>query len=62
MKKIIHNRCKCKKCGDVIESTYRHDFVSCRCGAIHTDGGHDYICRGGDLEYIEPLDEYEEEK
>ena len=41
--KIIKNSAKCKKCGDVIESKHRHDFVSCKCGAIAVDGGTDYI-------------------
>ena len=26
MKKIVRNRIKCKKCGEIIESTSRHDF------------------------------------
>ena len=34
MKKIITNKIKCKKCGDVIESTHRHDFKLCKCGAV----------------------------
>lgn len=25
------NRAKCKNCGDVIESTHNHDFVTCTC-------------------------------
>ena len=40
------NKCKCKLCGDVIESKYVHDFVRCKCGEIFTDGGDDYIRRG----------------
>ena len=28
MKKIIRNRIKCKKCGEIIESTSRHDLNS----------------------------------
>jgi len=40
------NRCKCRICGDIIESKYRHDFVTCNCGTIYTDGGIDYIRRG----------------
>ena len=46
--KIIKNRARCKKCGDIIESTDRHDIKSCRCGAIIVDGGYDYIRRGFD--------------
>ena len=46
--KIIKNRARCKNCGDIIESYYRNDIKSCRCGAITIDGGHDYIRRGYD--------------
>ena len=45
MRKIIRNAIQCKHCGDVIESTYRHDFVTCSCGACSVDGGHDYLRR-----------------
>lgn len=53
--KLIRNRCKCKECGDIIESKSVHDFVRCKCGKCFTDGGLDYIHRGGDCE---PLDEF----
>lgn len=43
--KIIKNVIKCKHCGDVIESTYRHDFVTCSCGCCSVDGGLDYLRR-----------------
>ena len=46
MRKILRNRFKCNKCKDIIESKSRHDFVTCRCGAISCDGGHDYIRLG----------------
>lgn len=46
--KIIKNRARCRKCGDIIESKYRNDIKSCRCGSITVDGGHDYIRRGFD--------------
>ena len=29
--KIIHNRIRCKNCGDIIESKSRHDWVCCSC-------------------------------
>lgn len=45
---MLRNIAKCKKCGDIIESKSRHDFVECSCGAIFVDGGNDYIRRGGD--------------
>lgn len=47
MQRIITNKIKCKKCGDVIESEYTHDFKMCRCGAVGVDGGHDYLRRLG---------------
>ena len=63
IKKIIHNRAKCLKCGDIIESRYRHDFVNCSCGEIFVDGGTDY-CRGGAKEFGNFIDmsEYEEKE
>ena len=50
---IVRNAARCRKCGDIIVSTYRHDFRECHCGAIFVDGGHDYLRRGGNLEYFE---------
>ena len=44
-KKIIKNCIQCKICGDIIESTYCHDYVRCSCGACAVDGGHDYLRR-----------------
>lgn len=43
--KIIKNAIRCNLCGDTIESTNRHDYVSCSCGACAVDGGHDYLRR-----------------
>lgn len=58
--RVIRNRCKCKQCGDVIESKGSHDFVQCSCGAIFTDGGTDYVRRGGVLGAIEDMSEFED--
>ena len=55
MKKIIENKIKCKKCGDIIESINRHDFKLCKCGAVAGDGGCDYLRRCGDLDEFEDL-------
>ena len=44
-KKILVNKIKCKKCGDVIESTYTHDYKRCSCGNCAVDGGHEYLRR-----------------
>lgn len=43
--RIIENKAKCLKCGDVIESIDRHDYVQCSCGNISVDGGKDYLKR-----------------
>ena len=63
-KKIIRNMARCKKCGEVIESKHRHDFVWCKCGTIAVDGGLDYIRRGFRADRFEDvgeeLSEYEE--
>jgi len=55
MEKIIVNKIKCKKCGDIIESKYTHDFRFCKCGSIAVDGGHEYLRRLGDLDNYEEL-------
>lgn len=57
--KIIHNRCKCKLCGDVIESKSVHHHIYCKCGEIFTDGGREYIRRGANnLENIIDMSEF----
>lgn len=43
--KIIRNVIRCNHCGDVIESTHRHNYVTCSCGAVAADGGTDYLRR-----------------
>lgn len=40
--KILKNSIKCNHCNDEIESKYRHDFVTCKCGKVSVDGGKDY--------------------
>ena len=57
--KIVRNRVKCKKCGDIIESKHRHDFVWCKCQSIFTDGGKDYVRRGGNPDFMEDMSEVE---
>jgi hypothetical protein len=59
--KIKHNRIKCKKCNDVIESCHEHDFVSCKCGAVSVDGGHNYLRRVGELDNMIELSEYDDD-
>ena len=57
MQKIIKNKAKCRKCGTIIESKHRHDFVLCKCEAIFVDGGKEYLRRGGNFEDLEELSE-----
>ena len=45
MKRIIKNSIKCNLCGDIITSTYIHDFVTCKCGWCSVDGGNYYLKR-----------------
>lgn len=42
---IVTNKVKCDLCGDVIESTHRHDFKWCSCKNVAVDGGKDYLKR-----------------
>jgi len=51
--KIIKNQIKCKLCGDLVVSTYRHHFATCSCGKVSADGGTDYLRRVGDMKYWE---------
>lgn len=39
------NRAGCPRCGDVIVSAHRHDYVACTCGGVAVDGGDDYAKR-----------------
>lgn len=63
-RKIIHNRIRCKICGEIIESKSRHDWVCCSCfnesGGIKgcfCDGGTSYMRWGGDPDTYEDLSE-----
>lgn len=61
-RKIIRNAAQCLSCNDIIVSTYRHDFVTCKCGKLSVDGGLEYIRRVGDFENSLDLSEYEDLK
>lgn len=45
--KIVFNMVRCDTCQQVLLSLTRHDFRQCVCGTF-TDGGTDYLHRGGD--------------
>lgn len=62
--KIIHNRIRCKICGEVLESNHVHDWVCCSCfkessgtKGCFVDGGHEYRRIGGDPNDWEDLSE-----
>ena len=57
--KILVNKIQCKKCKDIIESKYVHDFKWCSCKSIAVDGGLEYLRRVGNLEDIIELSEFE---
>lgn len=59
MIKIMVNKIRCKKCGDVIESKSVHDFKFCKCESVAVDGGYNYLRRLGEPENWEDLSEYE---
>lgn len=50
---IVCNRIQCRKCGDIAISYHRQDMKYCICGAVATDGGHDYQIITGEMkDYI----------
>jgi hypothetical protein len=42
-KERYHDGVKCDSCGDIIISTFRHDYCHCSCGESFVDGGKEYI-------------------
>jgi hypothetical protein len=56
---LVRNAMQCLNCNDVIESKYRHDYVTCNCGGCSTYGGLNYIHRAHQdgIDYVE-LDMY----
>jgi len=58
MTQIVRNRIKCRSCGDIIESTHRHDFKWCSCRKVAVDGGLDYPKR---LFPSEPMEDHLED-
>ena len=68
--RLKRNAAQCKRCGEVIESKHRHDCRTCSCWTwdkggttgIMVDGGLDYVKRGGNLDDMIDLCEWEGEK
>ena len=42
---IFMNKAQCLICEEIVISTHRHDFVTCRCGNLSVDGGSWYLKR-----------------
>lgn len=57
--KILRNAFYCKKCKMLVESKTRHDYQKCKCGNF-TDGGLDYIRRGGNTADMEDRCEWKD--
>lgn len=55
---------KCLKCGTVLESKHRHDFVMCGCdNETFADGGNDYLRYGGkEAEFIKIITDEDNKK
>lgn len=63
IKRIKHNRIKCRKCGDVVESKKVYDFVTCSCKRCYVDGGKCYVHVGAfDMKDVLVLTEYEDDE
>jgi len=43
MERLVRNACRCKQCGEVLESTHSRDFKQCKCPNMTAiDGGLEY--------------------
>lgn len=60
IKVLVRNAVKCLVCGVILESKYRHNFISCSCpNQTFCDGGLIYNRTGAvDLDKVENLCEY----
>lgn len=54
MFKIICNKAQCLLCGEIIESKFTHDYVTCSCGNLSVDGGRSYLKRSVKRSITEP--------
>lgn len=59
---IVSNQIKCLKCGDTPYSSHRHDYRTCKCGAVAVDGGAEYLRRIGDPELIQDMSIFVEDE
>ena len=42
---IRKNAVICRHCNGIIESTFRDDMVTCECGRVTIEGGHEILIR-----------------
>ena len=52
-RKILENKVRCKRCGEILVSTNPDKIIYCACLAIHISGGLDKTLRGGTLNFLE---------
>lgn len=58
---IIQNAVQCGSCGEIMNSTHVHDYVTCSCPfRVGADGGSDYLKRVGDMSQIIDLSVYDD--
>ena len=53
---IVMNAVGCRKCKTTAVSAYQHDYVTCQCGEVFTDGGNAYIRRGAKESFSDIID------
>jgi len=53
---IVMNAVGCRKCKTTAVSAYQHDYVTCKCGEVFTDGGNAYIRRGAKNMFSDIID------
>lgn len=57
--KLRRNAARCINCNTTIESKHVHDFQWCPCKTIFVDGGLEHARRGGNLDMLDEMNEYE---
>lgn len=62
-RQLVANYVRCRQCGTVLQSLFRHDYKTCLCdNKTIADGGLSYIRFGGkDLKWVEPIAVYDDE-
>ena len=53
---IVMNAVGCRKCKTTAVSAFQHDYVTCKCGEVFTDGGNVYLRRGAKSSFADIID------